>query len=666
MRQRKADPIEHQSSHPLHERIEQLKQLFPEAVNEDGLDVDTLVNLLGKREERRERYNFTWAGKQDAILSLNKRSQAALKPVPDESLNWDSTGHLFIEGDNLEALKLLYKSYFGRVKMIYIDPPYNTGKDFVYPDNHTEPLANYLRLTGQVDEEGNVQTSNIEASGRRHSNWLSMMYPRLFLARQLLREDGVIFVSIDDNEVHNLRMLMNLIFGEENFVACLIWEGGIKNNVRFVSSSHDYILCFAKNIEYLKGNDTWWRTRKQGIDTIYGKYHELKITFKDDIEAMADGLQDWFSSLPKTDPAWQHRHYRHIDEKGVFFAGDISAPGGGGSTYDILHPKTRKPVSVPARGWGFSKEGLDKAIAQNRVFFGEDENKVPNLKRYLHETEGQVLSSVIYQDRRSAYQRLRSLFNADVFNNPKDENVIMKLIETTTRDQDIILDFFAGSATTAESVLRLNREDDNNRKFIMIQLPEVLHDTNREQKIAYNFCIENGLKPNIAEISKERIRRVIQRMKSENASRLNGFGQPNEDLGFRVFRLDKSSMRQWQDLPSETSAADYDKQMALFIADPLLDGWTIPDVIAEVAVKEVGFSLTYRVERVQAVAEQTVMKVIDDEKEQHFYICLDDRVSFDALKPLRLTPDVLFVFRDSAIDDTIVANLALACRIKSI
>ena len=255
MPQRKADPIEHQSSHPLHERIERLKQLFPEAVNEDGLDVDALVNLLGKREERRERYNFTWAGKQEAILSLNKRSQAALKPIPDESLNWEHTGHLFIEGDNLEALKLLYKSYFGRVKMIYIDPPYNTGKDFVYPDNHTEPLANYLRLTGQVDERGVVQTSTIEASGRRHSNWLSMMYPRLFLARQLLREDGVIFVSIDDNEVHNLRMLMNLIFGEENFVAIFPYRKRIaKNDVPFgVSQDYEWIICHAKSDKFLAG-----------------------------------------------------------------------------------------------------------------------------------------------------------------------------------------------------------------------------------------------------------------------------------------------------------------------------------------------------------------------------------------------------------------------------
>ena len=621
MRQRKADPIEHQSSHPLHERIERLKQLFPEAVNEDGLDVDALVNLLGKREERRERYNFTWAGKQEAILSLNKRSQAALKPVPDESLNWEHTGHLFIEGDNLEALKLLYKSYFGRVKMIYIDPPYNTGKDFVYPDNHTEPLANYLRLTGQVDEEGNTQTSNIEASGRRHSNWLSMMYPRLFLARQLLREDGVIFVSIDDNEVHNLRMLMNLIFGEENFIATVIWEKKYspQNDARWFSDNHDYVLVYARNKEI-------WRPN------LLPRTAEANARY---INPDNDPRGNWKSS--------------GLDAKRYTPSYD----------YPITTPSGR--VVYPPQGvcWRVLEKRFHELVADNRIWFGKDGNNVPSIKRFLSEVKDGITPLTIWTrkevgDNQGARRAIRDLFgDTGIFDTPKAIGLIRRMIHLSTdaNSNDIILDFFAGSATTAQAVLEQNREDGGNRKFIMAQLPEPM---SHEQF------------DNIADVGKERIRRVIQRMKSENASQLNGFGQPNEDLGFRVFRLDKSSMRQWQDLPSETSAADYDQQMALFIADPLLDGWTIPDVIAEVAVKEVGFSLTYRVERVQAVAEQTVWQVIDDEKEQHFYICLDDRVSFDALKPLRLTPDVLFVFRDSAIDDTIVANLALACRIKSI
>ena len=628
MRQRKADPIEHQSSHPLHERIEKLKQLFPEAVNEDGLDVDTLVNLLGKREERRERYNFTWAGKQEAILSLNKRSQAALKPIPDESLNWHRTGHLFIEGDNLEALKLLYKSYFGRVKMIYIDPPYNTGKDFVYPDNHTEPLANYLRLTGQVDEEGNVQTSNIEASGRRHSNWLSMMYPRLFLARQLLRDDGVIFVSIDDNEVHNLRMLMNLIFGEENFrneISIRRYDKNISNQfadngMKSLAVGFERVLVYAKssvglfNPIYRPATDSrqkfgYWKGFHNSANRPTMRYELLGVKPR-------RGQWKWQKAVALE----AVRNYEEYQE-------------------------SHSEISLEEH---WEHTGKTKRFIRRRHELTAGQNK--GVEHWIPPSEGILLSSN-WIDIIASERSLRSL-GID-FDAPKSITFIKRLIAmgSSRSNSDIILDFFAGSATTAQAVLEQNREDGGKRKFIMVQLPEPMsHET---------F-------DNIADVGKERIRRVIQRMSSESASQFNGLRQPNEDLGFRVFRLDKSSMRQWQDLPSETSADDYDKQMALFIADPLLDGWTIPDVIAEVAVKEVGFSLTYRVERVQAVAEQTVWQVIDDEKEQHFYICLDDRVSFDALKPLRLTPDVLFVFRDSAIDDTIVANLALACRIKSI
>ena len=647
MRQRKADPIEHQSSHPLHERIERLKQLFPEAVNEDGLDVDALVNLLGKRQERRERYNFTWAGKQESVLSLNKRSQAALKPVPDESLNWDSAGHLFIEGDNLEALKLLYKSYFGRVKMIYIDPPYNTGNDFVYPDNYAEPLANYLRLTGQVDENGNVQTTDRDKNGRRHSNWLSMMYPRLFLARQLLREDGVIFVSIDDNEVHNLRMLMNLIFGEENFVASITVVSnlaGSSDQFGF-AGVHEYCLIYAKS-------------RSESILGRFSVSEDKLASWKQDEvgyykpERLQRGSLTYSKSLDYpifVDP-WNNIKITDDDieptEGGPFTTVRPSVRGGKGRS--IWRWSKRKIRENPNDV--FAERGRDGSISifsKQRPQLGDLPTEKP--KTMFYKTE---------YSSRAGGRELEILFpdTDPVFNYPKAVGLIKDIIKIgsplyQSNENDIVLDFFAGSATTAQAVLEQNREDGGNRKLIIVQLPEPMSHEEFD---------------NIADVGKERIRRVIQRMKSENASQLNGFGQPNEDLGFRVFRLDKSSMRQWQDLPSETSAADYDRQMALFIADPLLDGWTIPDVIAEVAVKEVGFSLTYRVERVQAVAEQTVMKVIDDEKEQHFYICLDDRVSFDALKPLRLTPDVLFVFRDSAIDDTIVANLALACRIKSI
>ena len=613
MRQRKADPIKHQSSHPLDERIEQLKRLFPEAVNEDGLDVDALVNLLGIREERRERYNFTWAGKQAAILSLGRRSQAALKPAADESLNWEHTGHLFIEGDNLEVMKLLYKSYFGRVKMIYIDPPYNTGKDFVYRDHYAEPLDNYLRLTGQMDDGGNIQTTKADKSGRWHSNWLSMMYPRLFLACQLLREDGVIFVSIDDNEVHNLRLLMNEIFGEENFVAQFSWHSTKSiTNPALVSISHTYNLTFAKSLDRIKNN---------------------RSSFK--LPAILDGFKN-----PDNDP------------RGPWKADPFEAGGERpNQMYPIKNPNTDE-VFFPAKGncWKNDLTKFKELLADNRIVFGISGQSRPQRKRFLSEAQQRGLTANTWWDdvgtTTTGTNELKEIFGQKIFPNPKPVGLIRRMLQlsTTASDEDeIILDFFAGSATTAHAVLEQNREDGGNRRFIMVQLPEPM---------------SHEAFDHIADVGKERIRRVIKRMRSES--------HPDEDLGFRVFRLDKSSMRQWQDLPSETSPDEYAKQMKLFVTDPLLDGWTVSDVIAEVAVKEAGFSLTYRVERVQAVTEQKVCKVIDDEKEQHFYICLDDRISFDALKPLKLMSDDLFVFRDRAIDDTLVANLALAARIKSI
>ena len=654
MTQRNAEAVAQESTNPLEERIEQLKQLFPEAVNEDGVDPEALVNLLGKEESRRERYRFTWAGKQEALLNLHRRTRATLKPALEDSVNWFSTGHLYIEGDNLQAMKLLYRSYFGRVKMIYIDPPYNTGNDFVYHDNFTDSLNHYLRLTGQLDDDGNLQTTDVDKEGRRHSNWLNMMYPRLFMARQLLRDDGVIFISIDDNEVHNLRKLMDEIFGEENFLSCFIWEGAIKNDSKYVSISHDYMLCYACNLIALKGNESKWRTRKAGIDAIYQQCEDLKSIHRSDYKSISLGLQKWYGRLKKSNPSWAHRHYSFVDENGIYFPGDISWPGGGGPNYDVIHPVTCRPVRVPRGGWRYAKQTtMEERISQNRIHFGEDETTIPNLKRYLHETEGQVLASVIYQDRRSASNRLRTLFGAKLFDNPKDENVLRKLVEAATNNNDIILDFFAGSSTTAHAVLQQNREDGGNRKFIMIQMPEPM---------------EHPQFANIAEVGKERIRRVIRQMQADGEGALVGFqARPDEDLGFRVFKLGRSPRRQWPHLPADTTTREeYLRQMQLMIDDPLLEGWTLLDVVTDVALKEYGFSLSWRAEQIESDARQTIYKVMDDEQEQHFYICLDEKIAFDAVKHLDFRKEDRFVFRDSAITDTIIANLALTCRIKSI
>lgn len=642
MTNRKTDPVERESTNPLDERMEHLKKLFPEAVNEDGIDIDTLVNLLGKKERRKERYNFTWAGKQDAILSLQKRSKATLKPVPEESVNWDDTGHLFIEGDNLEVMKLLYKSYFGQVKMIYIDPPYNTGNDFIYPDNYSDPLNHYLHITGQADEKGNVQTTNTDTSGRKHSSWLSMMYPRLFIARQLLRDDGVLFVSIDDTEVHNLRNVLNEIFGQENFVSIFVWnKRTAKSDVPFgVSQDYEWIVCYAKSAEFLAGIK-----------------HERKYYYTEDIPN--DG---WRLSDLTTQRTAEERE---------------------NSAFDMVDPKTGKKYPYnPKRVWGVTKTTFQQYYDKGKIVFPDDyeflnisrpafrvfesEDKAKAFKKYGTDNPMKAVSTKLPDTvgmTEGGNKEIIELFGERVFPYSKPPSLIQYLISVSTGDDDIVLDFFAGSSATAQAVFQQNYEDDANRKFIMVQLPEILDKNKSEQKIAYNFCMVNGLTPTIAEISKDRIRRVVKRI-LQNQKAEENLGQ---DVGFRVFKLDTSPMRQWEELPADqTSPDDYTQQMELFINDPLLEGWTVEDVIAEVAIKEAGFSLTYRVESVDAVTDQAVYIVIDEEKEQHFYICLDEKISLEALKPLDLARDDLFIFRDSAIDDTIIANLALTCRIKSI
>ena len=385
--------------------------------------------------------------------------------VPDAARSLNAGGaddNLIVHGDNLEALKALLPRYAGRVQCVYIDPPYNTGSEgWVYNDNVNGPLMReWIERNGQVDGE------DLE----RHDKWLCMMWPRLQLLKELLAENGIIFVSIDDNELHHLRMVMDEIFGEENFIASFVWEGTVKNDARFVSVGHDYILCYANRMEALRTNNQRWRALKEGVDAIYRLAEQLRKQHGDDFESASEGLKEWFSSLEKRHPSWAHRHYDWIDAKGIYFAGDISWPGGGGPRYRVLHPQTGKPVKIPARGWVFSTwEKMAKAIEEGRVHFGPDESRVPNLKRYLHETGGQVLASVFYRDRRAAHKDLVKILPQAPFDYPKDERVIRRLLDVATSDGAIVLDSFAGSGTTAHAVLALNREDGGNRKFILVE-----------------------------------------------------------------------------------------------------------------------------------------------------------------------------------------------------
>ena len=497
--------------------IDAIAALFPNAVTEvlrDGkteraIDFDVLRQELSDSivEGREERYQFTWPDKRKAVLAANAPITSTLRPVVADSVGKDGTPggfdseNLYIEGDNLEVLKLLQETYLGKVKMIYIDPPYNTGNDFVYKDNFAQSAAEYLAGSGQYDEAGNRMVTNTESNGRFHTDWLNMIYPRLKLAKTLLRDDGVIFISIDENEASTLKLICDEIFGESNFVAELIWSAGRKNDSKYISVSHEYVLCYFRDAEYIRENRILWREKKQGLDAIYSEYEALKRTFGSDCETIERELKRWYKNLPDGHPAKDHDHYDRVDEKGIFFSDNISWPGGGGPKYTVLHPVTQKPVKIPSRGWLTNEKTMQEWISQGRVAFGKDENAVPTLKSYLKDREYSVPYSVFYKDGRAASKRLAALLGEKVFENPKDEEVIQRIIQFCgTEDGDIVVDFFSGSASTAHALFLANVEQSKHRKFILVQIPE-------------QISTENGGSEKAKKLRKMRLHFLIQFMR---------------------------------------------------------------------------------------------------------------------------------------------------------
>ncbi|KYD35374.1 Type III restriction-modification system methylation subunit [Geobacillus stearothermophilus] len=581
--------------------IEALKQLFPEVVTEGKIDFEKLKLILGEEiETRNEKYEFTWHGKTQAMKLAQTPSTGTLRPDKASSKNWDTTENLYIEGDNLEVLKLLQKAYFGKIKMIYIDPPYNTGKDFVYKDDFRDNIKNYKEITQQTTK------ANTETSGRFHTDWLNMMYPRLKLARNLLREDGSIFISIDDSEVDNLKKICDEIYGENNFVGRFIWAGGRKNDSKYISISHEYVLVYVKNIHSLIENKITWRERKEGLDEIYSKAEELVKKHNFNYEEASQSLKEWFKSLPDNHPSKQHSHYNYIDERGVYFPGDISWPGGGGPVYNVLHPVTGKPVKIPSRGWLFSEERMKEMLENNMIHFGEDESKVPCVKRYLKETEYQVPYSVIYRDSRGAMKRLRDLLGGKVFDFPKDETIILKFIRMVSDQDDIILDFFSGSATTAHAVMQLNAEDGGNRKFIMVQLPEKTDEKSEAYKAGYK---------NICEIGKERIRRAGEKIVQET-------GKTDLDIGFKVFKLDSSNIKEWD--------PDFDNlEQTLFdLQNNIKEDRTKEDLLYEILLK-IGLPLTVPIDEIDCRG-----KTIYNVAYGSVLVCLEDEIDLDLVREM--------------------------------
>lgn len=525
------------------QQLAKLQELFPEAFTEGKLSLPQLRATLGDAIDSGDSYGLSWKGKSGVFAKIQEKTVETLRPDRDNSVDWDTTGNMFIEGDNLAALRILHKSYYGKVKMIYIDPPYNTGNDFVYNDDFKQTRRSYEAEAGIVDDEGNVTRDDglrPNTGGHKHSNWLNMMYPRLFLARNLLRQDGVIFVSIDDNEVHNLRLMMNEIFGEENFVAQVIWERAYApvNLKHYFSESHDYIVCFARNIEQL------------------GKL-----------------------SLKRSDEADARYKNPDNDPRGPYKADNFSVgPANPKNIYEITTPGGRVVLPPNGYSWRFSKERTEELLADNRIWFGESGNNVPAYKRFLSEVKDGVTPMTIwkYSDvghSQDATKEVKELFDgASFFDYPKPTKLIKKLAELCTTNDDIILDFFSGSGTTAHAVAELNAEDGGNRKWICVQLPELTDEKSEAFKAGYRT---------IADIACERIRRASAKIRADHADKLADRQTPL-DLGFRAYRVGDSNFKQWNELVAD---ADEIRQQALDAIDPLEPGATDDDLLVELLLK---------------------------------------------------------------------------------
>lgn len=630
MTDQQPEPLDLRSHDLTADKTAELLRLFPEIRTEGGkIDFDKLKLTLGASVDvGRERYGMTWPGKADCFKTIQAPSIGTLLPARAESVDFDSTENLIIEGDNLEVLKLLQKSYLGKVKMIYIDPPYNTGNDFIYPDNYSESLQTYLEYTGQVDEVGRKFGTNSDTDGRFHSRWLNMMYPRLYLAKNLLRDDGVIFISIDDAEIDNLRKLCDEIFGEENFVAQLVWEKGRKNDAKLFSVGHEYILVYSR----LKDSSMVWREEKPGAREILSEYRRLKDLYGNDLVAIQKGIRHYYDSLPKDHPALKHRRYNHIDVNGIWRDHDISWPSENGPRYEIIHPKTKQPCRIPDRGWRFST--IEKFTLYDKhgfIEYRDDHTEPPILKRYLNyvstdfdldtrrknisvdgeeeEVNVQVMPSVFYKHSQPTVVQLRNLMGGDYFPNPKDSEILGRLAAYVTDKDSIILDFFAGSGTTAQAVLDLNHQDGSNRKFILVQLPEPIEDK--------EF-------PTIADITKERVRRVIQKMNAEEAGQLPLHGK--QDRGFRVFKLAESNFKSW-DAQAPQNAQALEKQLELHI-DHIREGRSAEDILYEILLKS-GFALTTPVENL-TLAGKSVYSVVDG----GMLICLEKQLTLELIRAM--------------------------------
>jgi len=586
------------------ENIEKLREIFPQVFADGSVDFDALKETLGEYvDDREERYSFTWHGKSRARRIAQMPSSGTLLPCPEESVNWDETKNIFIEGDNLEVLKLLQKSYHRKVKMIYIDPPYNTGKEFIYPDKFQDNLDTYLKFTGQVDDEGFKLSANAETSGRYHTNWLNMMYPRLKLARNLLLDDGAIFVSIDDHEVHNLRHLMDEIYGPENFLACFVWKSRQNKDNRTLTGAsidHEYVLVYGRKIRGAARNTAQYSNPDN------------------------DERGDWTSANMVGIATADRRPNLH---------------------YDLINPDTGINYGCPGMGWRYEPSTMDRLREEDRILWPPTAEGRPRRKAFLSELSSEFtgFSSLVGDGifTRDGTADIDKLFGSRIFSFPKPVRLLEELIEQGCSEEGIVLDFFAGSGTTAHAVMSLSVSDQVQRHYITVQLPEPLDPKSKEQKTAALYCESLQQPQTIAELTKERLRRAGTILKKE-------YPLVSMDFGFKVFKLSSSNLKPWD--------ADFDDlDGALLDAiDNIKSDRSQEDVLYELLLK-------YGLDLAIPTTERTVAgKKVFIIGAGALVVCLDSGITLDVVRGIadlkaELKPEIMrVVFKDSGFKDDVV------------
>lgn len=630
------------------DNIAKIRELFPGCVTEArdessgelrlAIDFDQLKQELSDHivEGPQERYRLDWPGKREALLTANASIAKTFRPKENESLDFDTTRNLFIEGDNLDALKLLQAPYLGRVKLIYIDPPYNTGGDFVYSDNFSIDSRTFFEKSMQSDTHGNRLVANTESNGRFHSDWLSMIYPRLKLARNLLRDDGFIAVSIDDAECHSLKKIMDEIFGEDNFIAALVWDRNRKNDAKYFSVGHEYMLVYVRSLQELKDHDIKLRAPKEGVEEVRELFQELRKKHGDDWDQIAAKLKQHYKSFEEEDPRLPLARFTKVDEKGPYRDdGNINWPGGGGPTYVVPHPVTGNPCKLPKSGWRYpTKKRFDEEVKKGRIVFGPDESTVPRVRTNLFENNDQVLTSVRYSYAQTATLEFENIFDGDrVFENPKNYKDISLLVNYLSGPEDIVMDFFAGSGSTAHGVMHANATQGGQRQCISVQLEENVAPDTVASRAGYSA---------IPEISKERIRRSGRKLLEEESH-----PDWNWDIGFRVLKVDTSNMKDVYYRPDQLSQGDL-----LDSVDNVKPDRTAEDLLFQVLV-DWGVDLTLPIRR-ETIQGKTVFFV----DENALVACFDQGVTEELVKELAKVEPLRVVFRDNGfVSDALKINV---------